>query len=387
MDKFIWDREKETKKEFICRMCTYHDEDGISWPKIAEYINGETGDDKTCDSYRKAYTYGKYEKYMPNNDKNTESFEEKIELMKEKVKISDERRQLNAYVRQLSREETLKEIAIEIADKMSEKKMLPKIERERYHGKNEAILQLSDVHYGAVVDNYWNKYSPEIAKDCFAKLLKETREKCIKNDVKTIHVVNLGDLINGYIHMGVRLSNRIDIITQTIEISEILAEFLYDLSKDFKLHFYSCLDNHSRLDPNKQDSLDLESLGRIIPWYLKERIGDVVSFHENEYDYDIINFECMGYKVIGVHGHKEKINTVVEKLSMLTHEYYDLVLTAHLHHFSCDEQNETIVVSNGAMLGTDTFAKNLRLSSKPSQNLIIVSKDSVIDCIYRLILR
>ena len=70
----------------------------------------------------------------------------------------------------------------------------------------------------------------------------------------------------------------------------------------------------------------------------------------------------------------------------MTHEHYDLVLTAHLHHFSADEQNETLVVSNGSLMGTDTYAANLRLSSKASQNLIIVTDDSVAEAIYRIVL-
>lgn len=381
--KTIFDiKDNEQIEDYVKRICAYHDELNMTWQKIADVISERTGLSNDESTYRKKY---KRMLECESAEKN-ETFERELELKKEKVRISDERRQLNCYVRRIAREETLKEIAIEVAENMNGKKLLTHNYSVNNNSGKEAILELSDVHYGAVVDNYWNKYDPEITKKYFSKLIASVKQRCFENNVSVIHVVNLGDLINGYIHLGLRLQNRIDIITQTIEISEILAEFLFELSKSFKIKFYSCLDNHSRLDPNKQDSLDLESLGRIIPWYLQERLKNNVEFFENKYDYDIINFDSLGYKVIGVHGHKDKIGTVVEKLSMLTHEHYDLVLTAHLHHFSCDEQNETIVVSNGSMLGTDTFAKNLRLSSKPSQNLIIVSNESVVDCIYRIVL-
>ena len=56
---------------------------------------------------------------------------------------------------------------------------------------------------------------------------------CRKNDVNKLHVVNLSDLISGYIHLTLRLQNRYDVITQVMDIAEILAEFLNNLSKYF----------------------------------------------------------------------------------------------------------------------------------------------------------
>ena len=152
------------------------------------------------------------------------------------------------------------------------------------------------------------------------------------------------------------------------------------------VHYIGCLDNHSRLEPNKNDSLDLESLARITDWYLKERLGDSVIFHDNEYSRDIITFNIGKYKIAGIHGDKDKPTEVVKHITLMTRQQYDLVLTAHLHHFSCDEQNETVVISNGSLMGTDDYAEKLRLSSKPSQNLIIVSDKSVCDALYRIVL-
>lgn len=55
-----------------------------------------------------------------------------------------------------------------------------------------------------------------------------------------------------------------------------------------------------------------------------------------------------------------------------------------MHHFQADEKNRTIALGNGTLMGTDTYAQKLRLSSTPSQNLIIASKDNVTECIYRI---
>ena len=111
-----------------------------------------------------------------------------------------------------------------------------------------------------------------------------------------------------------------------------------------------------------------------------------IDYIENTYGDDIIDFELKGHKIIGVHGHKDKPTKVIDNLSMLTHNHYDLVLTAHLHHFSAEEKNDTLCISNSSLMGTDQFAQDLRMDSKPSQNLIIVSNDNVAKEIVRILL-
>ena len=394
ISEFIKRQTNESREDYIMRLAYARTQIDIGWGHLTNIINTELGEKNTKDAIRKFFSRrvgSKIEKNYSFEDKDIKSLDnlkEKLEIGKLKAKLSDERVQINSYIRKIAREETLKEIALDVAKNISSKKILSPVQKfvANSNKRREGILELSDIHYGAVISNYWNEYNPEIAKKYFSKLRNEVIEKCNLNDVNVIHIVNLGDLINGLIHLRIRLESRIDIVTQTIEISEILAEFLYDLAQKFDVHFYSCLDNHSRLDPNKKDSLDLESMARIIPWYLQTRVGHSVSFHDNKYDPEITTFRCNGFNILGVHGDKDRLNTIVEKMSVMTHEHYDLILTAHLHHFSCDEQNETLVVSNGSMLGTDTFAKNLRLTSRPSQNLIIVDKNNVAECIYRIIL-
>lgn len=383
--------EGESDEDYKIRICSYRIPDRLKWDEIADIINEELDLNYTESKYRKEYAtylkgYNDRDKEEAISPEISDLIAAKIELQKEKVKLSDERVQTNAYIRQLAREETIKEIAQTVANQMNDKKMLPIYQKTSKSGDKEAILEISDWHYGIECENYWNKYNPEIAKERVAKLRDKAIEYCRINNVRKIHVVNLADLIAGRIRLGLRLESRFDVITQTIEVSEILAEFLTALTEHVEVEYYDCLDNHSRLEPNKKDAMDLESLARIIPWYLKTRLGNRVHINDNTIDPDIITFEAMGYNIIGVHGDKDKPATVVDHLTVFTHQHYDLMLTAHLHHFSAEEKNETVVVSNGSLMGTDTFAKNLRLSSKPTQNLIIVSEDSPCEIIYRIVL-
>ena len=403
-------KDSELDIDYIYRMCTHREAYNLTWEALAVILNDELSTHRSESYYRKNYKSGHFrhlqEMSVPTkavmdakiaeacagaDDKSEwETMEDLLfAIKKERVKLRDERTQIGADVRKIAREESIKEIALECASLIENRKFLyqPLSIEDNRGGSKSAILELSDWHYGINVDSYWNTYNPDIAKYRISKLRDEVIRYINFHDVKDLWVVNLADLICGRIHLTLRLQSRIDVITQIMEVSEILAEFLNDLrNTGCEIHYVSCLDNHSRIEPNKKDSIDFESLTRITDWYLVKRLDGVVHFHENKYSQDIITFEVGGYKVAGIHGDKDKPNEVVKHITMMTHSHYDLILTAHLHHFSCDEQNETVVISNGSLMGTADYAEKLRLSSRPSQNLIIVSDKSVCEAIHRIIL-
>ena len=387
-------REGETPKQYKLRVTSSKDKYGLKWADVRDILNSQLNINLHESTYAQFYyTHvrdkikgGDFDTLLEADDGLDELL---LKLKKERMKLSDVNTQVNASIRRLSREETLMEIAHDAAAQVGSNKILDVFDKPLWaqSGETAAILQLGDWHYGIECCNYWNQYNPEIAKQRIIKLRDTVIQKCAQNGCKEIHVVNLSDLISGRIHLSIRLQNRIDVITQIIEVPEIMAELLTDLSKFMEVHYYDCLDNHSRIEPNKKDSLDLESLVRIIPWYLKSRItSSNIHIHDNKFSDDIISFKCMDYDVVGVHGDNDKPLKVVDNLTLLTHQHYDLVLTAHLHHFGGDEKNQTLVISNGSLMGTDSYAEKLRLSSKPSQNLIIVTEDSVADSIHRILL-
>ncbi|MBO7696651.1 MAG: hypothetical protein J6T10_28825 [Methanobrevibacter sp.] len=378
-----------------------------TWREIAEILSEEFNYDSglTDDYCRKRYNRLLKDAFdsikdtpvstidIQNNDRGYVkeiTDEDKIlhKIKKERVKLTDELVQNNAYIRQLAREETLKEIAREYAEVMYKGKILSTDYYTRVFSKNSAILQLSDWHYGIEVDNYWNKFDPETCIKRVNKLQEEVIRKC-KDKINTLHIVNLSDLISGYIHLSLRLQNRYDVVTQTMDVAEILAEFINNLSAYFNIEYYDCLDNHSRLDPNKKDAINLESLVRIIHWYLVERFKNssrIIIHNSDKYGGDIVEFNCAGHLIAGVHGDNDTLQNVVERISLMTGRTYDLILTAHNHSFAAGEDTNCIVLQNGSLMGTDFYATKLRKKSTPSQNLIIVAPDNVIDSIHRIVL-
>ena len=357
---------------------------GRSWQDIANSLNERYSLYNTKDFYRKRYgkLVSREEKELFDSDDISEML---LKLKKEKVKISDERVQNNAYIRQLARDETIKEIAFGIAEKIGTGKILSVSKRD-VGGENSAILQLSDWHYGIECNNYWNVYNPEVCKKRIELLVSETISYCKKNNVKNLYVLNLSDLISGRIHTTIRLQNRYDVLTQIIHVSEILSEMLNVFSDYFDVFYYDCYDNHSRIEPKKAESMDEEQLSRITHWYLKKRFegNSNIRICENTYGNDIITFEIDGHSIGAVHGDKDAPSDVVEKLSLMTGKSFELILIGHLHHFGADEVDSCVVLQNGSLMGTDYYAVKLRKRSTPSQNIVLVNKNCVANDIHRV---
>ena len=362
--------------------------EGLSWADIRDAINEQYNLNLTINAYQKREQ--RFLKQMLNSEQmnNPNEMQLMMDLQTESYKSSDYLNQANSYIRRISREQTCKDIAEMFAEKMSASYKLPLIQPQGdvVVSNKCGILCISDWHYGIEINNYNNIYNTNIARQRVTQLATITINYIKRYKLSKLYVINLGDMIAGRIHSQIKMESRIDSVTQIMEVSEIIAEFLNDLSQYVDIDYYEVLDNHSRLEPNIKESLELESLARITGFYLKQRLksNDKVCIKDNEYGLDIASFKVFGHDVIGVHGNKDKQKTVIESLSMYTHKFYDLVLTAHLHHFSADESNEVVRISNGSLMGTDSFAQKLRLNSKPSQTLIISTPDNVVEAIHKI---
>jgi len=378
----------ESVEQFCSRIYDMRETLSLKWDDVSDTINSELGWDYSSDKYRKdAYKYYYGKSMLLENTLGGDGNDELDGIRFERTKLADERSQVTSLYKRMAREESLKEIAHDAAINISNNIKLPAPSKAvKGKSENKALLLISDWHYGIDVKNAFNTYNQEVARNRIAQLQDRTLEKCQSRGITELTVINLGDLIAGGIHLPIRLNSRIDVITQIMEVSEIYAEMLANMSKYVNITAYSVLDNHSRIDPNKENSLQLESLARITDWYLKERLKDYsnIKIMDNSFDINIATFTINGFNILGVHGDLDKQPKLVDNLTSFTKSHYDLIVSAHMHHFSADEKNNTMVICNGSLMATDDYAFKLRLNSEPSQTLIIISKDSVCEEIHRI---
>lgn len=285
----------------------------------------------------------------------------------------------------------MKEIAIECAKEVNrnlEKYRFKPVSSIFNNHKRETLLVLCDWHFGLDVNSYWNIYNPDVCKERLQKVLEQAIAISNENKSKVINILNLGDLISGRIHAQIRIQSRMDAVAQTVQVGALLEDFILQLRKnDFVVKYHSCLDNHSRVEPNRKESLQLESFAKFIHWHLQTAFRNIpdVFIYDNEYGEDIICTEILGHKIVGVHGDKDDPKTVVKNLTSLLSFKPDLICTAHKHHFAADETNKCPVLCCPSLMGQDQYALDYRLDSSPAQLLVIVTEDNAMYAVHRLL--
>ena len=281
----------------------------------------------------------------------------------------------NAYRRTLRDEARIQSLKDTIKEAVSELKELPKA---RYEGEertdNEAILLFSDLHIGVQVDDFYNSYNVNEARRRVDKLVKDTVALCKRNHVRRLNFLNLGDAIHGIIHVTARLEEELDVVQQVMVASEIIADALNELQEAAPEVIYrSCTDNHARVMADLKQQKEKENFGKLIDFYLKERLkGTRIRFEESPLNEEIGMFELLnGKTVVFSHGHHDSINQSMQSMVGATHKYIDYVLMGHYHSPKQKVFEGCNVIVNSSIVGPEQYAFSKRLFGKASQKLLI----------------
>lgn len=305
--------------------------------------------------------------------------EKKRSLAKQTQKFRDERSAYNRIIRNDARSEEL----IETIERLGKNVEVPSI---KYDGKiksnpTEAVLLFSDLHIGAESNNFYNKYNTNIAVARVNKLVEDTIKYCKANNVETLNVLNLGDLIHGTIHISAKIEQTEDVVSQVITASKIVANMLIQLQKAAPNVVYrSCSDNHSRLTPNKDEAIPSENLGRVIDFYLSSALkGTNIVMANDNLDYGLGKFTLKNGKIcMFAHGHEDKQRKVAESYICATREFIDYIFLGHYHSFKVNTNYNIKVITNGSIVGTEQYALSKRLFGTAEQTLLIFDKDNTI---------
>lgn len=361
----------------------------INWKKLKNKYNIPLNEDsirKANDSIFGGYFVNKYltEKFQNINISEDEIIKQMNDKKKEleilKIQIQDEKRVNNKYMRPLARHQRMLDV---IKDEMKNLKPLEFNVSNKTNniGGKEASLLISDLHYGIKCNNYWNKYDINIANERMFKLINDTILYCKTFNVSTLNVELLGDLISGIIHKTIELENEIDVVQQTLKVSELLSTCINKLADNIpEVKIFMTVGNHSRINPDKKESVDKENFEYLIWDYLKLRcIRDDVTFLENDIDETLIHYTINGEEVFGVHGHLDRFNSISSNFSKMFKKPIKSIHMGHLHHTALNEDSDIQVIMNSTISGVDTHSKNLRFIGKPSQTLLIYDRENTIN--------
>lgn len=375
--------EQFEKKLKLC-LQKLNKETDMDWIEIVH----ELGLDVSSDHLRKtAYGLKEYDDYiksktpeMIGKEEYEKLLEKEIEIKKEKVKLQDLRTQVNKQVREFARKENLGEI---LEKKIEELNMQPRVINDEYKRRisngRDMVALCSDIHYGIKTTNAMMPYDSDICKKKMNYFIDKTIDYSLENNIDKLYFLVLGDELSGLIHNTTRLEQREDIITQVLEVSQLLSESIIKLAS--KLPFV-CVGmaqgNHTRVMADKKDSLEEENFTRLVKEFVKLKVANVsnVLFLENKFDESIIEINVKGYNLIGLHGQNDKLNNMSKLIEMFDKKI-DYICLGHFHHAREFENNKTDIIVNGSF-GGDNYSKRLRLYNKSIQKLLLFTDEGKI---------
>lgn len=315
--------------------------------------------------------------------------EKMIELRKERQKFFDQRNAFNKIVRDRSRQEELNEIIVNAIHDGD----LPQLNYERSFVEpsgNDLLVSLNDLHYGAVHSNYWDEYNSDIARDMISYYIDKIIEIAETHHSENCIIWENGDAISGSIHRSIQITNKENVIEQVMGASELIAEFIAELSKHFRtVKFVSVSGNHSRVEANKDNALVEERLDDLIEWYITARLqnfGNVEIGFGEKIDSTMYLINIRGKNYCGIHGDFDNSAAKVQSLQTMVGKPLYAILSGHMHHNKVDEVQGVKTVMAGSFLGMDDYCIQKRIYGQPEQ-MVCVCDDSGIICHYDIPLK
>lgn len=356
---------------------------GVEWDESAHR--------KKTQNYLKGYNDAKAE--LGNADQQLQNMideNKKLiqELAKQEVKTRDERNELRRVIREEARKESYKE---QILRSISEYQCNPLSydENKQFTGilktDNDLIISCTDIHTGIEIDNYFNRFNENVLRDRFNQYLDKIFEVQLRHGSESANVI-LSELVSGIIHNELRIENNQNLIEQFLTVTDYISQFLSELSYHFNtVNVYVCPGNHSRISPKKEDSLKGENIDHLAIPFLEAKLQNFknITFNRNAIEESIAMFTVRNNVVMASHGDKDSPSNVVQKFTLLFGIRPSLVYLGHRHTNGLTTVYNTKVIESGTMAGTDNYALDLRLHSKPSQTISVITEKGL-DCLYNV---
>ena len=372
----------------------------VSYQELSDYLYGQHMSEDVCRrlAYGSCRTLQLIDKCTLEEDGSSSSDlikeieAKRLELQKERQRFFDQRREYNKLIAGEGRSEhlfdCLKDAMYNLCDNMG--LVYDDCDEDIEYGDSQAILVLSDWHYGMVTDNVFNKYDVDTCTSRVVKTVIKARKKLRLHGCNALHVVILGDMFHGAIHTSARVASEELVCDQIIHVSELIAQSIVELSKDVEhVYVYMTYGNHARTIQNKNDSVHEDNMEKLIPWWLKWRLKDIdkISIVPQENNEFILLNVC-GHDFCASHGDIDSVASAPRLLPVLFQKKFgkniECILLGDKHHRTSYEELSVSSMLCGSLCGTDDYANEKRLYSTPQQLMLIVNEDDGIDAEYRI---
>lgn len=324
---------------------------------------------------------------------------QQVELAKERQRFYDQRREYRKLHNLDARTEHLFDVLEVAANRMTEtvgnvftERITPEFvgnapSKEEH---NEAVLVLSDWHYGMTCDHVYNTYNIDTCINRVCEVVNQATDRIRLHSVKKLHVVVLGDLIHGAIHASARVASEELVCEQIMQVSEVLAQAIEQLAEVVPvIDVHITYGNHARAVQDKKDNLHPDNMERLVPWWLEHRLAKMTGIRVMpETGTEFLFVDVCGHEFVASHGDLDSVKTSPRLLATLFHKQYgkdiEYVIIGDKHHRESFNELGVTALICGALCGTDDYANEHRLYSTPEQLLLIVNKRYGVDAEYHL---
>ena len=315
---------------------------------------------------------------------------EDVELLSEQlaktnkslVTCRDNNTALRKQIREFTREENYTEKIIKtMKDELENIKVLePKRVVNLPEKTNElCILTLSDLHVGNLTEledvGGINQYNFEV----FSKRLTKMFEETMKSRSKNLHIVVLGDVLQGIIHNNDMLGEEpvVKMLVKFVELFSELVLMIYSYFNDVRITFTNS--NHSRLNDKPVYNKKTYDFDYLIYEFVKNKLTDIQ-----------VNYDISGYNLIELPNNKygfcfhgdtvrrynplnmSEVIKVMQICKQVFNVEPELLLNGHFHQYcSTLMPNGGKAISVGTMMGMDNYAFNSGFVNTPPSQVIL----------------
>lgn len=365
----------------------------ISYQDWAEKVLGSDYRDVFADEYirRGAKVFSIFLKHLEDmGDVEAEGeMQDMLEQLKaERIKIQTANLEYNAIQRAEARNDLFNEQIIKAIERLEPiKGTQPKLDVEPCDKHRTALLVISDLHAGSTftVKGIYNEIVNEYSYDIMCARLWSIIDKIEADDIvfDDLTVAICGDLVEGILRESSLTKLREPVTDTVIRLAEFLSEWIYQLSVrlETKVNVVIIGGNHDTVRSlTSRPMFEGENLTKIVVEFIKLRLQDLDWITVDDYQ-DVAIKNIQGVNVMFQHGEDKDLKTTMDYFSNLYNIDVDEIVAGHLHRaesktVGITELGDRQLTRVGSIVGTDSYAKQIRASARPSCYIALYEEDN-----------
>lgn len=365
----------------------------ISYQDWAEKVLGSDYRDVFSDEYirRSAKVFSIFLKHLEDmGDAEVEGeMQDMLEQLKaERIKIQTANLEYNAIQRAEARNDLFNEQIIRAIERLEPiKGTRPKLDVEPCDRHRTALLAISDLHAGSTftVKGIYNEIVNEYSYDIMCARLWSIIDKIEVDDIvfDDLTVAICGDLVEGILRESSLTKLREPVTDTVIRLAEFLSEWIYQLSirLETKVNVVIIGGNHDTVRSlTSRPMFEGENLTKIVVEFIKLRLQDLDWIIVDDYQ-DVAIKNIQGVNVMFQHGEDKDLKTTMDYFSNLYNIDVDEIVAGHLHRaesktVGITELGDRQLTRVGSIVGTDSYAKQIRASARPSCYIALYEEDN-----------